>query len=421
MPSPATLVLLTGSYPYPAVAEQTFLGPELPHLARCFERVVVVPAARGGPPVPMPASVELDEGLASAIEAASRPGRGRLLRAALASGLPLPEATSRPQLALRPDELKRLVGFAAGAWRSSRWLAEHVRTRGIDCRRTVFYTYWLDHLTMGVALLKRGEPALTLVSRAHAFDLYEDRQQPPYFPCRRRLLESLDRLFLVSDHGRGHVERLYPGQAARFRLSRLGSPEPGFLSAASTDAVFRLVSCSFLVPVKRVDRLLEGLALAARARPERRVEWLHLGGGPLEAQLRERAGRLALPNLRCGFAGQVAPEAVLAAYRDRPVDLFANTSASEGIPVSIMEAQSCGIPVLAPAVGGIPEVVDEGNGFLLGASPAAQDVAVALLAALDDPARLGGMRAAARRRWEQSSDAGRNFAAFAAELRALLP
>jgi len=421
MPSPATLVLLTGTYPYPAGAEQTFLDPELPHLLRCFERVVVVPAARGGERGPMPASAELDEGLASSLKAALSAGRRRLVLAALGTGLPMAEAVARPRVALRYGELRRLVGFAAGARRSSAWLAQQVRARGIDCRRTVFYTYWLDHLTMGVALLKRSQPGLILVSRAHAFDLYEERQQPPYFPCRRRLLGSLDRLFLVSEHGRRHLERLYPAEAARFRLSRLGSPEPGFLSAASTDGVFRVVSCSFLVPVKRVDRLLEGLALAARARPGRRLEWLHLGGGPLEAQLRERVDRLAPPNLRCQLAGQLPPNAVFAAYRDGPVDLFANTSASEGLPVSIMEAQSCGIPVLAPAVGGIPEVVDETNGFLLDTNPRAEDVAAALLAALDDPARLGRMRTAARRRWEESGDAGHNFAAFAAELRALLP
>jgi glycosyltransferase involved in cell wall biosynthesis len=421
MPSPATLVLLTGSYPYPAVAEQTFLDPELPQLARRFERVIVVPAARGGPRGPLPPSVELEEGLASASEADSRPGRRRLLLAALSSGLLIPEAVCRPRVAVRLDELKRLAGFAAGASRASRWLAEQVRARGIDCRRTVFYTYWLDHLTMGVALLKRVEPALTLVSRAHAFDLYEHRQQPPYFPCRRRLLGSLDRLFLVSEHGRRHLGQLYPDQAPRFRLSRLGSPEPGFLSAASTDGIFRVVSCSFLVPVKRVDRLLEGLALAARARPGRRLEWLHLGGGPLEAQLRDRVDRLAPPNLRCQLAGQLPPDAVFAAYRDGPADLFANTSASEGLPVSIMEAQSCGIPVLAPAVGGIPEVVDETTGFLIDADARPEDVAAALVAALDDPPRLAGMRVAARRRWEEIGDAERNFAAFAAELRALLP
>ena len=45
-----------------------------------------------------------------------------------------------------------------------------------------------------------------------------------------------------------------------------------------------------------------------------------------------------------------------------PVDLFLTVSANEGIPVSIMEAQSFGIPVIATDVGGISEIVNNVNG-----------------------------------------------------------
>jgi glycosyltransferase involved in cell wall biosynthesis len=418
MRSPATLVLLTGSFPFGA--EHTFLDPELPHLMRRFDRLLVVPGARNGERGPLPPSVELEEGLASSLEAAASAGRRTLALAALRSGLVAAEAMTRPRLGLRYGELKRLAAFTAGAQRATEYLAQQVRARAIDCRRTIFYTYWLDHLTMGVALLKRSQPRLTLVSRAHAYDLYEDRQRPAYFPCRRRLLGSLDRLFLVSEHGRQYLEQRYPDQAPRFRLSRLGSPEPGFLATASTDGTLRIVSCSFLVPVKRVSLLLEGLALAARARPARSLEWLHLGGGPLEGQLRAQARGLRQPNLRCELPGQVPFGTVLATYRDRPLDLFANTSTSEGVPVSIMEAQSCGLPVLAPAIGGIPEIVDATSGFLIDACARAEDVAACLVEALDHPSRLSAMRLAARRRWEQDCAAERNFSAFAEELRSLL-
>jgi glycosyltransferase involved in cell wall biosynthesis len=47
------------------------------------------------------------------------------------------------------------------------------------------------------------------------------------------------------------------------------------------------------------------------------------------------------------------------------IDLFINLSETEGIPVSIMEAQSAGITVLATAVGGTPEIVNNENGILV--------------------------------------------------------
>ncbi|MBA3900251.1 MAG: glycosyltransferase, partial [Bacteroidetes bacterium] len=52
-------------------------------------------------------------------------------------------------------------------------------------------------------------------------------------------------------------------------------------------------------------------------------------------------------------------------YEENYVDLFINVSETEGIPVSIMEAQSAAIPVLATNVGGTSEIVDNENGFLI--------------------------------------------------------
>ena len=52
-------------------------------------------------------------------------------------------------------------------------------------------------------------------------------------------------------------------------------------------------------------------------------------------------------------------------YYENYIDLFINLSESEGIPVSIMEALSAGIPVLATNVGGTKEAVNNDNGFMI--------------------------------------------------------
>jgi glycosyltransferase involved in cell wall biosynthesis len=85
-------------------------------------------------------------------------------------------------------------------------------------------------------------------------------------------------------------------------------------------------------------------------------------------------------------------------YSINTVDLFINVSSSEGVPVSIMEAMSFGIPVIATAVGGTPEIVSEKTGWLIEPGISRQELAakISAIAGRDD---LELIRKAARDEW----------------------
>ena len=105
-------------------------------------------------------------------------------------------------------------------------------------------------------------------------------------------------------------------------------------------------------------------------------------------------------------------------YQHTPVDLFVNTSSSEGLPVSIMEAFSFGIPAVATNVGGTSEMVRTGEtGRLLPADLSPETLATALreMAAhsVQEKQRL---RQSCRTLWENSFQAARNFEKFAQEI-----
>ena len=72
------------------------------------------------------------------------------------------------------------------------------------------------------------------------------------------------------------------------------------------------------------------------------------------------------------FKGNVDNAEILKYYRENSIDCFALLSEHEGAPVSIMEAESAGIPIVATDVGGVRELVD-GNGFLLSSNPSEKD------------------------------------------------
>lgn len=125
-------------------------------------------------------------------------------------------------------------------------------------------------------------------------------------------------------------------------------------------------------------------------------------------------------SVRCFLPGQLAPPEIFNFYKSMPVDLFLTVSANEGIPVSIMEAQSFGIPVIATAVGGIPEIVNNINGLLLSANPSPLEIAEAIFKAFSEKEIWGKKRMYSRRNWEENYNAEKNYNAFAAELLSLV-
>ena len=93
------------------------------------------------------------------------------------------------------------------------------------------------------------------------------------------------------------------------------------------------------------------------------VALLVLGDGPERAELERRAGELGLAD-RVRFLGAGTRDDVIALFR--AVDAALLTSAWENLPHTLLEALATGTPVIATAVGGIPEVVrDEENGLLV--------------------------------------------------------
>lgn len=114
-----------------------------------------------------------------------------------------------------------------------------------------------------------------------------------------------------------------------------------------------------LVPVKDYELFLDIAAeISSRAN---NVDFSILGEGPLKKKLFEKVRKLGIEN-RMRFLPHTSDPTSY--YQG--LDLYLNTSLSEGIPMSILEAMKFRIPIVAPNVGGIPEIiVNNEHGFLL--------------------------------------------------------
>ena len=296
------LILFTTSYPYINGGEQNFIEMEAAHLLNAFERVIIVPEKRAGARAKYPSGFELDDSYSNLLNSQARLSR---FFAGLLSGLVYQEIIGNPWLLMKPQFLKRLIFAAGHAELTSRWLVRWMRERDMKPQDYLLYTYWFTEVTLGLGLAKQSLPDLRLVSRAHRYDLYEEVNMPPYWPCRERSLSTVDAVFPVSDNGAAYLRRKYPGFESKIKVSRLGIHSPGFMTKPSSDDVYRIVSCSKLVPVKRVGLLMQGIAVAAVRRPSQKFHWCHIGVGPLRQELEEALASLPGNVTACfdGYAG----------------------------------------------------------------------------------------------------------------------
>lgn len=133
-------------------------------------------------------------------------------------------------------------------------------------------------------------------------------------------------------------------------------PLPTARSMPATELV--IGSAGRLFPVKDYPLMVATAAAVARSLPQAR--FLLAGDGPQRIELEQLIGLHRLTSFT--LAGQ---QDDMPAFYAR-LDVYLNTSQHEGIPMSILEAMAHGLPVVAPAVGGIGEIIEDGvDGFLV--------------------------------------------------------
>lgn len=239
-----------------------------------------------------------------------------------------------------------------------KWLKSHQ-----EYKPSVLYGTWLYIPAYAAVRLKsKLSGGCFSVSRAHGFDIYLERHETGYIPFQKQLFYALNEISAISDNGREYLAKEY-GFESKVTVNRLGATDREKTNPYSDREIFRIVSCSRVIPLKRLDRLADALKMI----DNRRVHWTHIGDGEDFEKLKERLKNLP-DNISVSLYGRIPNEKVYDIYGEQPFHAFINISETEGVPVSIMEAMSFSIPAIATAVGGTPEVVDDGkNGILLDA------------------------------------------------------
>lgn len=393
---PRRLLILTSRFPFDDghVGAESYLEREVPLLAQQVEEILVIASEISDA---HPLVCDLPDGVRAAATGALLP-RPRWA-----------EASDAAASLIRAPHLSRRVGAHAG-WRSpshfllDAWFAagalrhyDAVRRilRERDFRPDAIYSFWLHKIALTATWLGADCPGAVRISRAHNYDLYAERGRFGYLPHRPALLTGLDAVLPCSQQGRRYLAQHYPHLTDQVSTAYLGTPDLPDRSGDQPGKRLRILSCSRVVPIKRVELIAQAVARLERAGNQ--VEWTHVGDGESMASVRQAAQSISHARL----TGAMAHEDYLDLLSRESFDVVVNASTYEGLPLSIMEACSAGLPVVATDVGGTSEIVHDGvNGHLLppALTPAQLAEALASIAALS-PGQRTQMRHAARTTW----------------------
>ena len=273
----------------------------------------------------------------------------------------LEELLRSPKLLFSFSKLKNLFRFEYLTQRYySAVLKEFTKE---ELNHSLFYTYWFSWATCALSRLKK-EYNFKLITRCHRVDLYKYAQPSNYMPYNKKYAKNIDVIYSISNDGVAYLENEYNIDLTKIELSRLGVLEQSnnIKPVTNNANIMHVVSVSYVKPVKRVLLIARMLQEYAEKNPNNIISWTHFGDGEQYEELKTITNSMAI---KVKLQGMRSNAEVLEFYQENHVDLFVNLSISEGVPVSIMEAISFGIPVLATDSGGTKEIVTKNVGSLI--------------------------------------------------------
>lgn len=412
------LVLFTNNFPFGT--GEAFIENELPIVAAAFEKVIIIANSK---------NVEQTRTLPENCQAFNCPiTKNRLLEAKLF-------VENRRTFQTPFLEESRLIKNGPRKWHTPRFnslltiilhgeeklaaIRQHITD--FDPSETILYSYWMDHNCYVASRLKNEHREFRAVTRAHGCDLFSERLAFDYLPMRRYLADSMDKIILVSNDSFQYLSNKMPDFGHKMITSHLGTRRQNNAWAPTTYTLSRktrnaLLSVSNLVPSKQVELIIKALA---KCKSE--WDWTHIGDGPEMDNLVALAENTLAKKSRINwhFHGAIQNQELLEYYQTNAVDCFISTTATEGgLPVTFMEALSFGVPIIAPAVNGIPEILNNEVGELLPARPTVEEIAAALdrQAAMNVRERTEQSKRA-RAQWQNKFTAAAAFERFLTILR----
>lgn len=280
----------------------------------------------------------------------------------------------------------------------------------------LFYTYWFNQWATALSILTMNGEINSFITRAHGTDMYEFR-----VPETKRLafrwfqLKHVKKVFSVSETGMLYLKKMYPKFVNKIHCIYLGTKDYG-IAEFDENLVFTIVSCAKIRNIKRIHLIAKALQYI-----DFPICWMHIGGEnkndktvPLLYKELE-ALKKNKNNVEVIMKGEMNNIEIFDLYKSQSINLFISVSETEGLPVSMMEAISFGIPILSTDVGGCNEIVTEDTGLLISENSTPEEIAFYLKKFKESTKNKQAFHNKVRNSWEEKFKNENNFSRFISE------
>ncbi len=236
--------------------------------------------------------------------------------------------------------------------------AQYIENHNLLLKKSVNYSFWMNEWALVLTFLKKRKVIDNFMFRICGVDIWDERHEGNYLPFRGLIYKYADKIWPNSKSAANYVKQktIHP---QKIEHNYFGTKDFGFGKFEDND-ILTIISISNVIPLKRIHLIIEILKEV-----KQKVKWIHFGDGSSMNKIKSLADQ-ELSHHQVEFKGRLEKfEDVLKYYSDYTVNLFITTSSTEGMPVTIMEALSFGVPIIATNVGGIGEMVTDKTGLLL--------------------------------------------------------
>jgi colanic acid/amylovoran biosynthesis glycosyltransferase len=241
------------------------------------------------------------------------------------------------------------------------YFAQQLEQLDIDHVHTHFV--WIGGIAAGVAADLLG---ISFSIHPHAFDLFSRNQRDV-----RRELEHASKIITISDYHRSYIAQLCPSiRPADIAVVHCGLETERFTPVVrpAQSGPIQILSVGRLLEKKGLHYLIDACKLLA----DRGLTFQCriVGDGPLRDALQAHIDQIGLSE-RVVLLGALEQAQMVTLYQDSDIFVLpcvvASSGDRDGIPVVLMEAMACQLPVVTTPVAGIPELVQDGEtGLLVG-------------------------------------------------------